>query len=139
MVGFGGDTSYGVGCCGVCIGCLKVVLYIFDHRGGGVVCMLELSPSEVGMVIPYECFVGALPDRGVSVVVIMPGAFACVTRWCVHGAMRIWDGVVGVDDVWLVVVGVGLMFSAAVPTFFASCCNDSPCSPWKVRFSLIIF
>ena len=31
MVGFGGDTSDGVGFCGVCIGCLTVVLNIFDR------------------------------------------------------------------------------------------------------------
>ena len=45
----------------------------------------------------------------------MPGVFARVTRWCVHGAVRIWDGAVGVDKVWLAFVGVGAMLYAVVP------------------------
>ena len=44
----------------------------------------------------------------------MPGVFAHVKLWCVRGDVRIWDGAVGVDEVWLIFVGVGAMFYLAV-------------------------
>ena len=56
-----------------------------------------------------------------------------------RGDSRIWDGAVGVVDVCLVLVGVGAMFSAVVPKMVSSCCNSSPCRPWKVLFSFVIF
>ena len=80
MVGFGSNTSDGVRFCGVCIGCLTVVLNIFDRQGGGVECLLERSPSEVGMVTPSECFGGSLSEKVVGVGVSMPGVFARVMR-----------------------------------------------------------
>ena len=85
--------------------------------------MLERLPSEVGMVTPSECFVGTCSEGSVSVVGIMPGVFARVTCWCLHGAVHIWDGAVGVDEVWFVVAVVGAMFSAVVPIYFSNCCN----------------
>ena len=117
MVRFGGGTSDIVWFCGVCIGWLEVVLDIFDRRGGGVVCVLARSTSEVGIVTPYECFAGACSEGVFGVVVIVPGVFARLTCCYVRGAVRIWDGTVGVDDVWLVVVSVGAIFSAVVPFF----------------------
>ena len=68
MVGFGSNTSDGVRFCGVCIGCLTVVLNIFDRRGGDIECVLARSPSELGMVTPSECFFGSCSEN-VSVLV----------------------------------------------------------------------
>ena len=48
---------------------------------------------------PSECFVGAFYEGGVGVVGITPGVFSCVTCWCMHGSLCIWDGDVGVDDI----------------------------------------
>ena len=96
MVRFGGDTSEGVGFCGVCIDCLSVVIILFDCKDGGVECVLVLSPSEVGMVTPYECYVGTCSEGGVNVVGIMSGVFARVPRWCGRGtflsvmALLVW-------------------------------------------------
>ena len=42
-------------------------------------------------------------------------------------------------NVWSVSVGVGAIFSAAVPKMVASCCNAYPCRPWKVWFSFQFF
>ena len=97
--------------------------------------VLERSLSEDGMVTPYECFVGACYVVGVGAVGIILGVFSRVTRWCVCGAVRIWYGAVGVNDVWLVVVGDGAMFSVVVPKQFASCFYPSPCRPLKFWFS----
>ena len=80
-------------------------------------CVLARSTSEVGIVTPYECFAGACSEGVFGVVVIVPGVFARLTCCYVRGAVRIWDGTVGVDDVWLVVVSVGAIFSAVVPFF----------------------
>ena len=41
---------------------------------------------------------------------IIPGVFALVTRWCVHGTKRICVGAVCVDEIWVVFVGVGVIF-----------------------------
>ena len=41
--------------------------------------------------------------------------FSLVTLRCVHGDKRICVGVVGVDDVWVIFVGVGGTLSAVVP------------------------
>ena len=79
--------------------------------------MLALSPSEVGMGTPYEFCVGVCYKGGFGSVGITAGVFARMTHWCVHGAIRIWVGAVGMDEVWFVVVGVGVMFSAVVPIF----------------------
>ena len=43
--------------------------------------------------------------------------FARVTCWCMHGANCIYVGAVGMDEVWFVVVGVGVILSAVVPIF----------------------
>ena len=62
MFRFGGDTSDGVRFCGVCIGCLTVVLNIVHIQGGGVECMLARSPSEFGIVTLSESFVGSCSE-----------------------------------------------------------------------------
>ena len=69
----------------------------------------------------------------------MTGVFACVMCWSVNGDVCIWYSAVGVDKVWLVVVGVGEMVSAVVPKHFASCCNISPCRPCKLWFYFTCF
>ena len=66
---------------------------------------------------------------GVGVLGIMPGVPACVTLWCVIGAVCIWDGAVGVDKGWLVVFGVGAMLFAVVPKHFSNFCKAPPWSP----------
>ena len=114
-------------------------MILFDIQGGDVGGVLSRSPSEVGTMTPSEGFFGELSEVVVGVIVIMPGLFSCVTCWCVRGVVLIWYGVVGVVDVWLVVVGVGATLSAVVPKMFAICCDDSPCLPWKVWFSFLIF
>ena len=72
-----------------------------------MVCIFARSPFEVGMVTPSEYFVNSLSEQGVGVVEITPDVFARVTRWCMCGSICIWYGDDGVDDVWLVVVGMG--------------------------------
>ena len=104
-----------------------------------MVCKLARSTSEVGMVTLFECFVGAYSEGDVVVVGIMPGVFAHVTRWCLSGAVCIWDGAVGVGYVRLLVVGVVTMLYTVVPKYFASCCNVSPFRPWKFWFYFLIF
>ena len=89
MVRVGGDTSDGVGFCGVCIVFLTVVLNPFDLIGGDIECVLARSPSEVGMVKHYEGCVSVWYNEGVVSVGIMPVIFARVTRCCLHGAKRI--------------------------------------------------
>ena len=89
MVRVGGDTSDGIGFCGVCIICLTVVINCYDYLGGGVEYMLARSPSEVGMVTPSECCVGVCSKGGFGYVGIMSGMFTHVMRACVHGAIRI--------------------------------------------------
>ena len=42
------------------------------------------------------------------------------------------------DEVWLVIVGVGAMFSAVASDIFANRCKASPWRPWNVWFSLPI-
>ena len=88
------------------------------------------SPSEVGVGIlgSIWCFVGKIP-----------GVFACMTRWCVCGASRIWDGYVGVVDVCFVLVVVGAMFSIVVLKMVVIWCNTFLCRPWKVWFYFLIF
>ena len=93
---------------------------------GGV---LVLSPYQFGTVTPYEGFVGALSEEGVGVIGILPGIFACLTRWCVRDAVHVLDGAVGVVNIWLVVVDVIAMFSAVAPKIVAIYCNASPCCP----------
>ena len=115
MVLFGGETSDGVGFCGVFIVFLTVVLNFFNPLGGGTECVLARSLSEVSMVTPSECCAGVCSKGGVGSVDILPGVFARMMRWCVSGSIRIWVGAVGVDEVWFVAVGVGVMFSAVVP------------------------
>ena len=46
---------------------------------------------------------------------------------------------VGVDDVWVVCVGVDGNWSAVSPNIFANFCNASPWRPWNVRFYFLIF
>ena len=110
MVRFWGDTSDGVGFCGVCIFFLTVVLNLFDRLGGGMECVLARSPYEVSMVKPSEFCAGVCSEGGVSSVGIIPDVFVHMTHWCVCGAMSIWVGAVGADEVLFVVVGVGVIF-----------------------------
>ena len=91
--------------------------------------MLVRSPSEVSTVKPSESCVSGWSGGGVGSTGIMPGLFALVTRWYVHGAKCICVGAVGVDEVWFVVVGVGVIFSVVVPNIFANFCNASPWRP----------
>ena len=100
--------------------------------------MQARSPSEVGMVTPSDFFSVPVLKR-CRFRLIMPSVFARVMRWCVCGAVRIWDGDVVVYEVWLGVVGVGVMFSIVVPKQFASCCNASLWRPWNFWFSFLIF
>ena len=58
--------------------------------------------------------------------------FDLVTRWRVRGSKRICVGAVGVDDVWVVFVGVDVTLSAVVPNVFANSCKAYPWRPWKV-------
>ena len=111
----GSDTSDVVG---FFIISLLVFLSRFGRLGGGVWCVLERSPSEVGMETPSEDCVSSWSDGGVGSAGIMPSLFALVTRWCVRGAKSIYVGAVGVDEVWVVVVGVGVIFSALAPFFW---------------------
>ena len=117
MVRVGGDTSDGVGFCGVLIFLMTAVLNRLAFLGGGVYYVLARSLSEVVMVIPSEGCVSVWSDGGVVSVRIMPIVFACVMRWYVCGNKHIRVGAVGVMEVWFVFVGVGLMFSTVVPIF----------------------
>ena len=93
--------------------------------------MMARSPSEVSMVkISEGCVIG-WSGGGVGYAGIVPGAFALVTRWYVRGAKRICVGAIGMDEVWVVVVDVGIIFSALVPNCFDDCCKASTWSPWK--------
>ena len=78
-------------------GFLLVFLSCSYRLGGGVVCMLARSSSEVGMVTPSEVCVIGWSGGGVGYAVIIPGVFDLVTRWCVRGAKCICVGSVGVD------------------------------------------
>ena len=51
--------------------------------------MLALSPSEVGMVTPYEGCVSVWSDRGANYLGIMPGVLARVAHCCVRGDKHI--------------------------------------------------
>ena len=62
------------------------------------------------MVTTSEGCVSGWSVIGVVSAGIMPGVFALLTRWCVHGDKRICVDAVGVDDVWFVFVGVGVIF-----------------------------
>ena len=95
-------------------------------------CVLGHSLSEVGMVTPSEGCVNGMFSEGVVSTGIIPGVFALVTRWCVRGAKRICVGVIGVDDVWVVCVGVDGTWSAVSQNIFADFCNASPWRPWNV-------
>ena len=92
-------------------------------------CVLARSPYEVSMVKPSEFCVGVCSEGGVSSVGIIPDVFVHMTHWCVCGAMSIWVGAVGVDEVLFLVVGVGVMFSAVVPKLFANYYNATPLHP----------
>ena len=89
MVRVGGNTSYGLGFFGVCIFSLTVVINPFDNLGGGMVCMLAHSPSEVGMVTPSERCVSVCSKGSFCSVGIMSSFFADVTCWYVHGSICI--------------------------------------------------
>ena len=114
MAWVGGDNFYGIG---FCIVFLTFVRNSFGQIVGGVQCLLACSPSEVGMVTPSEGCVSGWSDGGVGSTGMMPGVFAIVTRWCVHGTKRICVGAVCVDEIWVVFVGVGVTFSALAPIF----------------------
>ena len=111
----------------------------FDHIGGGVECVLGHLPSEVGMVTPSEDFFNVMFSVGVGSNGIIPGVFAIVTHWCVHGAKRMCVGAVGFDDVWIVCVGVDGTWSAVALNVFTNLCKASPWRPWNVGFSFLIF
>ena len=68
---------------------MTVLLSPFDLLGGGMECVWVQSPSEVGMVIPYECCVDVCSKVGVGSLGILPDVFARMTLWCVHGAIHI--------------------------------------------------
>ena len=89
MVRVGGDTSDGVGFCGVLIFLMTAVLNRLAFLGGGVYYVLARSLSEVVMVIPSEGCVSVWSNGGISSVVIMSGVFACVKCLCVRGAKHI--------------------------------------------------
>ena len=80
--------------------------------------MLALSPSKVGTVTPYEGCVSGWSVGGVGSAEIIPGVFSLVTCWCMRESKRICVGDVGMDEVWVVVVGVGIYFSALVTIVF---------------------
>ena len=80
--------------------------------------MLARSPSEVGMWKLSEGCFSVWYDGSVDFIGIIPDMFARVTYWCVPGAKRICVGAVGMDEVWFVVVGVSVMFSAMVTICF---------------------
>ena len=70
------------------------------------------------MVTPSEGCVNGMVSGGVGSTGIIPGVFDLVTSWCVRGAKRICVGAVGVDDVWVVCVGVdGTCFAVAQNIF----------------------
>ena len=72
--------------------------------------MLENSPSQVSMVTPSEvCFIGWCGGV-VGSTGIITGVFTIVTRCCVRGAKYICISAVDVDEVWVVFVGVGVIF-----------------------------
>ena len=85
--------------------------------------MLSRLTYKVGMVTPSECCVGVCSKGGVFSVGIMPCVCSRMTHWCVRGAISIWVGTVDVDEVWFVVVGVGIMFCAVVPKCLAHFCK----------------
>ena len=119
---------------GLCIVLLLMVLSRFDSIGGGVKCMLVHSLYEVGMVAvkPYEGCVNGMFSGVVVYSGIIPGVFALVTLWYVRGAKHIYVVAVGVDDVWVVFVGVDVTFYAAVPNIFTNMRKASPWRIWKV-------
>ena len=94
----GGVRSVGVEFC-FCMAFLLLVLSRFDRIGGGMECVLGHSSSKVGMVTPSEGCVNGMLYIGVFPTGIIPGMFALVARWCVHGSKHICVGAVGVDDV----------------------------------------
>ena len=118
---------------------LLMVIIIFYSLGGGVECVLGRLPSGVGMVTPSEWCVNGMLSGGVGSSGIIPSVFALVMHWCVHGAKRICVDAVGVDDVWVLCVGVAETFSAVSPNIFANFCNASPWRFWNVLFYFIIF
>ena len=107
------------------VGFLLMVLICFDRIGGGMVCTLAHSPSEVGMVTPSEGCVSGWSSGGVGFTGIMPGVFAIVANWCVRGAKFICVGDVGVYEVWVVFFGVDVTFSDLVPILFANLCKTT--------------
>ena len=118
-----------------------VLLFIscFDRLGVGVEYVLGYSPSEVGMVTPYDGFVNGMFSGGVVSTGIIPSVFSLVTHWCVCGDQSVCVGNVGVDDVWVVCVVVAGIWSTVSPIIFANFCNASPWRPWNVLFSFLIF
>ena len=118
IVRVGGVLSDGFGFCNIFL----LVLSRFDCLGGGVECVVVHSPSEDGIVTPSEVGINGMSDVGVGSIGIITGVFALVTRWCVHGAMcgdkHVCVGTVGVDDVSVVFVCVGVTFSAVVLNIF---------------------
>ena len=87
------------------------------------------SSSEVGMVTPYEVCVNGMLFGVVVSTGITPGVFALVTRWYVPVSKHICVGAVGVDEVWVVFVGVDVTLSAVVPNIVANFCMASPWRP----------
>ena len=111
---------------------LLLVLSCFDLLDGGVEWVLGQSPSEFGMVTPSEGCVNGMVSGGVVSTGIIPGVFALVTSWCVRGAKSICVGAVGVDDVWVVCVGVDVTWYAVAANIFANLYNAYPWLPWNV-------
>ena len=115
-----------------CVVFFLMFLSRFDCLGGGMECVLVHSPSKLGIVTPSEGYVNGMSSGGVGYAGIMTGVFALVTRWCVCGANQICVGDVGVDDVWVIFVVVGVPLSTVVPNVFTNLCKASPCRTWKV-------
>ena len=119
---FGGGLLGGVRSVGVelCMVFFLLVLGRFARLGGGMEFVLGHSPSEVGMLTPSEGFFNGIFSGGVDCTGIIPGMFALVARWCVHGSKHICVGAVGVDDVWVVCAVVDGTWSAVSPNIFAN-------------------
>ena len=55
-----------------------------------------------------------------------------MTCWCVYGAKHICVGAVGVNDVWVVCVGVDVTWYEVAPNTFDNLCKAFSWRPWGV-------
>ena len=131
MVNFGSGLVVGVRSVGFefSMDFVLLVLSPFDRLGGDVECLLGTTYYEVSMLTASEGCVNGMFSGGVFPTGIIPGLFALVVCWCVRVAKRICVAAVGVDDFWVVCVGVAGTSSAVSPNVFAYFCNASPWRP----------